>query len=308
MPVVVEPSFLGRRVTIRRAAPDAPGRLSDVVGDLVALDDEHAVVESRTGIVRIPRRDITRARPAAPSTRDELALEAVAAQGWQAVETAMVGGWLLRAAGGFTGRANSVLPLGPAPLDEALSTARAWYAERGIPLRIQVPVTARRLLDATLAEAGWPAEPLVHVLARRTDPATENPQPITVSEAPDDDWLAIYRDGEATSAAARAVLTGHERVAFAAIRDEGGTAAVGRAVLDADWVGLSAIEVRRDARRRGLGRAMTSALLGWGAARGARYSYLQVSSDNAAANAMYASLGYWQHHDYHYRVDPEPQT
>jgi hypothetical protein len=40
------------------------------------------------------------------------ALETIAAQGWRGTTTARVGQWLLRAADGFTGRANSVLPLG----------------------------------------------------------------------------------------------------------------------------------------------------------------------------------------------------
>ena len=41
---------------------------------------------------------------------------------------------MLRAAGGFTGRANSVLPLGDPgrPLPDAVRAAEAWYAERGL--------------------------------------------------------------------------------------------------------------------------------------------------------------------------------
>jgi predicted GNAT family acetyltransferase len=42
----------------------------------------------------------------------------------------------------------------------------------------------------------------------------------------------------------------------------------------------------------------------WGTAAGAQRSYVQVSSDNAAAVALYERLGYWRHHDYRYRTDP----
>ena len=40
----------------------------------------------------------------------------VMADGWQPIEQEEYGGWRLRAAEGFTGRSNSVLPLGPPPV------------------------------------------------------------------------------------------------------------------------------------------------------------------------------------------------
>lgn len=39
-------------------------------------------------------------------------LEEVAALGWRGTEEEQLGGWRLRAAGGFTGRANSALAVG----------------------------------------------------------------------------------------------------------------------------------------------------------------------------------------------------
>ena len=154
MPLVIEPSWVGRRVSVRRAVPAADGdgghgtRYSDVVGDLLALSARTALIESRHGRVEVGLAEVAVARLAPPSTADELALEAVAAAGWQPAETGSVGGWLLRAAAGFTARANSVLPLrAPGlPLDEALEAAGTWYAERGLPLLIQVPAEARRLI------------------------------------------------------------------------------------------------------------------------------------------------------------------
>jgi ribosomal protein S18 acetylase RimI-like enzyme len=47
-----------------------------------------------------------------------------------------------------------------------------------------------------------------------------------------------------------------------------------------------------------------NALWQWGAQRDARRGYPQVSADNAPAIALYEKLGYWVHHDYHYRHEP----
>ena len=45
------------------------------------------------------------------------ALERLAARSWRGLEEQRYGDWLLRAGGGFTGRANSVLVLGEPPED-----------------------------------------------------------------------------------------------------------------------------------------------------------------------------------------------
>jgi GNAT superfamily N-acetyltransferase len=313
MPLVLERSWVGRRVTVRRVVDrSAEGRVlfGDVVGDLVTLTDDTALIHGRSGVVEVQVAHIAAAKLAWPSTADELELEAVAARGWRPEQTGEIGGWLLRAAGGFTGRANSVLPLrAPGlPLDDALAAARDWYRERGLPLRIQVPLDARRLLDAGLAERGWAADPDVHVLAARLDalpPVSSGATPpVDVVGEPGPEWFARYRDGVGATDAARALLTRHDRVGFASVTLDGEIVAIGRGALDDEWLGVTAVEVAPGLRRQGLASVVMQALWIWGTAAGAQRSYVQVSSDNAAAVALYERLGYWRHHDYRYRTDP----
>jgi ribosomal protein S18 acetylase RimI-like enzyme len=310
MPLVLETSWTGRRVSVRRAVdrtPEGAIRFGDVVGDLLHLDHRTAVIDTRRGPVEVSLSSIALARLAPPSTADELALEAVAAQGWRPAESSALGGWLLRASGGFTGRGNSVLPLKVPgrPLAQALDEARAWYSARGLPLQIQVPAEARRLLDAELAELGWSASPDVHVMAARLDMlAAVDAMETTVAETPADAWFARYRDGAGASTEARSLLTRHDRAGFATIRRDGAVVAIGRGAVDDGWLGVTAVEVAVAYRRQGLARAVMGALWAWGQAHGAQRSYLQVSSDNAAAVDLYRSLGYWIHHDYRYRLDP----
>lgn len=314
MPLVVEPSWRGRRVTVRRVLDrDAAGkvRFGDVVGDLVALDDDLAVLDTRTGPVHVPVRLIAVAKLAPPSSAEELAVEDVLARGWRPAEQEWLGGWLLRAAGGFTGRANSVLPLrAPGqPLAEALRAAGRWYAERGLPLKFQLPVEARRLLDAELAERGWPASPDVHVMTARLDMLGESADDhVRLADEPAPDWLALYRRGAGAEPAARGILTRHHNVVFATIPgDDGSAVAIGRGTVDDDWLGITAVEVAAERRRAGLARAVMAALCGWGRASGALRSHLEVSSDNLAALALYEGLGYHTHHLYRYRTEPEGQ-
>lgn len=313
MPVVLEPSWVGRRVSVRRAVGPSDGqpRYSDVVGELVSLDPATAVVDTRTGPVEVPLASVAAARIAPPSTADELALEAVVARGWRPAHTAELGGWLLRANGGFTHRANSVLPLRPPgmPLGDAIATARAWYADRGLPLLLQLPAEARRLLDAELGERGWAPSDDVHVMVARLDTLRDLPPagPAVVGDVLDDGWLGVYRTGTAVHDDARGLLRRHDTVGFAAVREGGRTLAVGRGTVDDGWLGITAVEVLPDHRGRGLARAVMGALVSWGHERGATHSHLEVSADNRAGVLLYERLGWWRHHDYRYRTDPGPE-
>jgi GNAT superfamily N-acetyltransferase len=86
-----------------------------------------------------------------------LELERMAAEHWRGTEEEWLGEWLLRAADGFTGRANSALPLGNPglPLDEALGYLTGWYRARGLPPVMAVPLPL--LPDADAPAVGAPA-------------------------------------------------------------------------------------------------------------------------------------------------------
>jgi len=59
---------------------------------------------------------------------------------------------------------------------------------------------------------------------------------------------------------------------------------------DEAWV--QNIAVRRDAQRRGIGRALLEALLAEAARRGVRSMLLEVAADNAPAQRLYATYGF----------------
>ena len=89
-------------------------------------------------------------------------LERAAALHWQAPETEPLGEWLLRAAAGFTGRANSALPAGDPglPLPEAVTAVEDWYRRRDLRPMIVVPQgAAPEPLENLLAERSWVPRP-----------------------------------------------------------------------------------------------------------------------------------------------------
>jgi GNAT superfamily N-acetyltransferase len=237
-------------------------------------------------------------------------LELVAARGWRALEEDRLGDWLLRAGGGFTGRANSALVVGDpgTTLPEAVDAVARWYDDRGLRPCAQLAGRQSRPADAAFAAAGWERDEDVLVLtAPLPGPAAPAMPavPVDLSPAPDHAWLAGYRyRGSELPVVARDVLTRGEDLAFASVRVEPAPAplaAVARGVVTDGWLGVTAVTVDERHRRRGLATAVMTALQGWAAGRGATSVYLQVVEGNAPALALYRRAGFIEHHRYHYR-------
>jgi ribosomal protein S18 acetylase RimI-like enzyme len=308
MPFVLEPIWTGRRVSIRRAAnrsPDGRQLYSDVVGDLVNLTDQTALIASHGRLIVVPLAEVAIARLVPASTAEELALEEISAKGWRAAETERLGGWLLRANGGFTKRANSVHAVRQPslPLDDALDYARAWYAARDLPLRINLPTEGRRLLDAYLGERGFEPSPDNHIMVARLEQLHGDAGATTLTTEPGDEWFGNYRDGLGAEPGNRALLLRHETVAFAGIRRAGELVAIGRGTVDDGWLGITAVAVAATHRRTGLATAIMAGLWDWGRELGAQRSYLEVESHNTSAVGLYTGLGYWVHHNYRTRTE-----
>jgi GNAT superfamily N-acetyltransferase len=321
---------VGQRVVIRyhRQA----GLLTDVVGDLIGVDSSLHIITKR-GPISVPLDLVVVGRtvPPRPSRRGPAHLvtsitdlEAMTSLHWRAAETERLGGWLLRASEGFTGRANSVLPLGDPRTDpdRALQAVRTWYGRRGLPAKVSVagpidsgvpddggPATEAR---AACLRAGWQPVPdgSAVVLTAPTaqlmrPPALPDGLTVRLAAEPDRAWLENFRyRSQLPPPAALALLRSAPQQTFASIRDGDSTVAVARGSLGGGWAGLTAVEVQAGHRRRGMGRALVGAIADWAWDCGAGSTYLQVAETNERARAFYSGLGFALHHRYDYLQAP----
>ncbi|MDT0265448.1 GNAT family N-acetyltransferase [Streptomyces sp. DSM 44915] len=319
--VRITPADVGKRVSVRSETGDAGSgaRFTDTVGVLTSWTAGVLSVTQRTGrTARLAESALVAGKvvPAGPARRRGIPaasvaeLVAVAARGWPAPETARLGDWLLRAGAGWTRRANSAVPLGPdRPAPAAIVD---WYTARGLPARLQLTTGAADTdepLVAELDQLGWSADgfaiQLVGALAPLADRA---PDPrVRVGRELTEAWLAANPSASRDPGTARRVLLGGPSVWFAEVPHEepgGPPVALGRCVVDGRWAGFTAIEVAPEQRRRGLGTAVMAELARVALADGASAAHLQVTEENAAAGALYAGLGFAEHHRYHYRTAP----
>ncbi len=300
----------------------APGaRFTDTVGVLTSWDAGVLVITRKSGeAVRIAESALVAGKvvPAAPARRrgpaatyEELAR--AGARSWQPVESERLGSWTLRAASGFTRRANSVLPIGDPgrPLDDALARVRSWYADRGLPAYVQAATGAddvQERLCAELERRGWAREVTTEVLVGALAPIGDLPVDtgrVTLSRSVDEAWLRRYQRAGVPGPHVVQVLTSGPSVWFASVPgDAGAPTAIGRCVVDGRWAGFMAVEVDPAVRRQGLATAVMAALARRALDEGASAAWLQVEEDNGGARALYDGMGFAVHHRYHHYREP----
>ncbi|MFE6841310.1 GNAT family N-acetyltransferase [Streptomyces sp. NPDC057686] len=311
----ITPADVGKRVSVRRVESGSSGSPSftDTVGVLTSWNQGVLTITRKSGeSVHIAESMLVAGKivPPAPARRrgpaasfEELAR--TGARAWQPLESEPLGEWTLRAAGGFTRRANSVLPLGDPglPLDEALARVTSWYAERELPAYVQTATGAvgtQELLGAELERRGWVNEVSAQVRIAALAPIADVDTAATGAEVrltrtPDEEWLGRYgrvKDPEV----ARRVLVAGPSVWFATLPGR----AIGRLVVDGRWAGFAAVEVDPAHRRTGLGTAVMAVLARQALEEGASAAWLQVEADNEGARALYDGLGFATHHAYHH--------
>ncbi|NHI90274.1 MAG: GNAT family N-acetyltransferase [Candidatus Thorarchaeota archaeon] len=238
-------------------------------------------------------------------------LEQIAFNAWVAEENERFGGWLLRANGGITRRANSVLTIGPPPppLDDAIEKVISFYKDRNLIPRFQMTEASKPIeLDRDLSERGFSVglQVEVHTAAINHLVQTETALDVLVSNNISDGWMSVYSESSgydiSTMETRKELLkrtTYTKGYALARIGRE--LAGVGFGVVEGKWLGLFNIAVHPSMRGRGVAIAINTALAKWAHNLGARSAYLQVETENLPALKLYEKLGFQYAYAYWYR-------
>ncbi|BAS18184.1 uncharacterized N-acetyltransferase YobR [Arthrobacter sp. Hiyo8] len=240
-------------------------------------------------------------------------IEELMDRAWPAPDREDTGGWVMRAAGGVTQRANSVWPREQASDHEsAVRAATQWYRSRRLPLIFQIFDDERSAgLNSVLDAQRFTrqSETLIMVRPGGALPATLPGGPATgveISEEPSEEWLRLWwsvdgRGGDAELDIARRILVSCPSVYALAKDDDGVPAAVGRLALVDGKGGIYCMATAAKHRRRGYGRQVLEALLEAGAHRGVSEFWLLVMASNTGARALYEGAGFAERGRYLYR-------
>ncbi|MEV8508729.1 GNAT family N-acetyltransferase [Actinoplanes sp. NPDC051475] len=313
---------VGHRVVVRRIVGVSQDRplFTDALGELVELTETDLTLATAKGTLRVPLKDVHRAKRVPPARRppaaDVVALELAANDGWPAPVQARLGSWILRAADNWTGRANSALAVGDPDrtLEEAIDAVEQWYAARGQQPLINTPMPLAAPVNAALDERGWTARPLTLVQTARVAallevlPARADLPTVELADSPTDGWYAMVAEHKGTlPRTAIRILTGVPDAVFAHVRDaDGELLAVARGAVSGPdrWLGVSLLQTAPAARRQGLAAHVLRAVAHWAVQHGSARAYLQVEERNTPAVTLYQKMGFATHHTYLTREAP----
>lgn len=238
------------------------------------------------------------------------AIEERAFNAWPALEVAVLDGWLLRFAEGYSKRANSANALAPtSPFAGILPLIETLYRRHGLQPCVRLTPLAGDQPGQLLADRGWSSidESLVMTAPLPRGEATDDT--VLLQPAPGAAWIDGYARASARpdlrrDTLARMLAAIRPEAVFATRVSEGVPSAYGVAVLERGMVGLFDIATPAALRGRGHARRLVTALMAWGRSKGAMQAYLQVTTANAGARALYGSLGFRPVYSYDYRLPP----
>jgi GNAT superfamily N-acetyltransferase len=239
-------------------------------------------------------------------------LEEITINAWPALQTSLYDGWVIRFAGGFSRRSNSIIPLYPSrnmDILEKIRLCEAMYRERG--QRTVFKITAAsdpRELDLILSDEGYrpEAETAVQTCSLRNGTGTPGADVLLWDELTEE-WIAALcayntyepRHYETVRALTRLI---HPPRVFASVRRDGKIIACGLGVIRQGFLACFDVVVEKDHRRQGLGKQIMRSLLDWGRRQSATSAFLQVMTNNPVAMAMYTGLGFREEYRYVYWV------
>ncbi|MFC2105964.1 GNAT family N-acetyltransferase [Candidatus Bipolaricaulota bacterium] len=238
-------------------------------------------------------------------------LEEAALSAWPALQQILYDGWLLRFAGGFTKRANSVNALYPSTVDLDLKIARCEhaYTERNLPVIFRVTPTSKpNGLDAHLEQRGYEIIDRTLIMAGSLNlQAEESISTSVIRSASLLEWLDAYDRLRAPAVEQLALLRGIVTKIPTSLCpvlgfQRGNLVGYGLGVLDSELIGILGLYVAPAVRRSGVGETMLLTILQWARMRGAKQGYLQVEADNAPAIKLYRGIGWSESYPYWYRV------
>ena len=238
------------------------------------------------------------------------------ADAWPALVEERLGDWRLRAAAGFTGRANSTLTCGDpgVPVPEALHRTITFAKANGIRPTAHVVRDSRH--ENAIEAAGWVVDeahpggaesgvlvgPLAGFRGERVAGAS-------VSDVPSPGWWELAAQKSPTDAQRHVLASVSASVSasgsasgFGEVSRGGEVVAAVRGAVVGDLLHIARLAVRPDHRRGGLARGLLIGLAAWGVKQGATRCALQVAEHNTPAWRLYTSLGCTEHHRYRYWI------
>jgi N-acetylglutamate synthase len=224
---------------------------------------------------------------------------------WPSESNVMMDGWVLRVAGGYSGRANSAsaLSIGATLSTQQLDQIEAHYAAVNLPPTVRLTPVAAEGVSAVLHARSY-----MQLNKALTQTASLNHKysfadHLNLATQPHDVWLhGVCRSQSGHKRFPEKLYSIVSRITvphrFATLRVDGQPVAFGLCVLDRSWAEIGCVMVDTKMRGQSCGRAIVTSLMSWATSVGAKTAFLQVDASNTPARRLYESLGFATQYPY----------
>lgn len=239
-------------------------------------------------------------------------IEELSFNAWPSHKTELYDGWILRYSSNYTHRTNCVNLIAPSklPLSQKVNFCENEYRAEQTPCIFKISPLTDPNVDKYLKNNGYLVE---HVTDNMTMSFTDfvpfhSNIEVKLENEITDQWISSLFDLNGTTDPILKKIVPHmyhsipKPTISASIHQDGKMVASGLGILDRDHIGIYAIYVDSDYRRRHYAHAICDALIHAGMKRGADHAYLQVVKGNTPARNLYESLGFKYLYTYWFRT------
>jgi N-acetylglutamate synthase len=234
-------------------------------------------------------------------------LEASLLNVWPSIDLEMMDGWAVRAAMGYSGRANSASALKPHSniSPQLLRRITDFLTARKLPTIVRASPLCAPGTVQILEDAGFTSRGLAYSMIARL-PETDLPThaAVKLETTPTTAWLvgntSLQQEESKRNPKALEAIVRRIRVpaVFATVQLDGKDIGYGICAIDGNWAEISSIVIKPHYKGKGFGRALVQSLLGWSQRIGTHSAYLQVDVTNTPAINLYRSLNFEVLYDY----------
>jgi len=243
-------------------------------------------------------------------------IEDMSLNAWPSHKMELYDGWILRFSYFYTHRTNSVEQFGSStlPWREKIPYCEAVYRRLGTPAIFKISPLVSPDFDYVLENRGYRIEHTTNVMTLELNNTATDilSDKVQISEQISQKWIeSLFALKKMTNPIHRAVVPSMYQAILketlcASITENGEIVATGLGILDRDYIGIYAIHVREDYRKKGYARQILGSLLLKGREKGAQKAYLQVVEGNHPARALYEAFGFRYFYTYWFRVQNQP--
>jgi ribosomal protein S18 acetylase RimI-like enzyme len=237
-----------------------------------------------------------------------ISIEKAGFHAWPAFRQINNEGWVLRFAGGYTKRANSVTILSPnaLPLESQIIRCEKAYNTEKLPCIFRLlSFNDNSRIESILDSRGYGLGDNSLVLVQEIQNKEFNLSEL--DELKVDEWMVHYcrlseKDINDHSTHIKMVNKIKDDVLLVVFRKGSTIVSCGLGVIHEGFFGIFDIVTHPEHRNMGCGTELINGMLSWAVKRKAHTAYVQVVSDNKSAVRLYHKLGYILGYEYHYKI------